>query len=309
MKRTKAAKKRPLEPEPQPAQRQTRTDLALEARELWHREAGQRAAIPGVRAEEVVRRGIRTTVVRILNEAGARELGKPCGTYVTLELSELQRHAANAFRRVSQTLAAEMAALMRLSPESAVLVVGLGNEDVTPDALGPLVLRRLLVTRHLAAERETPFGSLRRVSALQPGVLGTTGMESFDVVRSVVAQTKPDAVIAVDALAARSFDRLCTTVQFSDTGITPGSGVGNRRLTLSRQTLGVPVFAVGSPTVADASALLDGADAKDADMILTPRSIDARIRQIAGIIGTSLNLALHNQLTRAQIEQLVEDSR
>lgn len=296
-------------PEPPQAQRQTRTDLALEAQELWHREAGEGAAIPGVRAEVNVRRGIRTTVVRVLNEAGARELGKPCGTYVTLELSELSRHALNAFRRVSQTLAAEMAALMRLPPEASVLVVGLGNEDVTPDALGPLVLRRLLVTRHLAAGQEALFCGLRRVSALQPGVLGTTGLESFDVVRSVVAQTKPDAVVAVDALAARSPARLCTTVQLADTGITPGSGVGNRRLTLSKQTLGVPVFAVGSPTVVDASALLSEAGEGDADMILTPRSIDAKVRQIAGVIGTSLNLALHNNLTRSQIEQLVEDGR
>lgn len=304
----KLGKNAKILPEPSPQSRSTRTDLAMEERELWHREAGQAARIPGVEAEETVRRGIRTTAVRIRSEEGSRELHKPQGSYITLELDDLRRMEEHAFRRVSRTLAGELAALMRLPEKASVLVVGLGNEDVTPDALGPLVLRRLFVTRHLT-EALAPLASLRPVSALQPGVLGTTGMESFEVVQSVLERTKPDALIAVDALAARSVGRLCATVQLSDAGITPGSGVGNSRLALTREKLGLPVFAIGAPTVVDAGALLpDGAE-NGADMIVTPRSIDAQVRALAGLIGTALNLSLHNQLTQEQIEQFVASGR
>lgn len=304
----KQGKRSKILPEPSEQQRSTRTDLALEERELWHQEAGDAAKIPGVRAETVVRRGVRTTVVRIENDEGSRELHKPPGTYITLELEDLRKQEAWAFRRISETLAGELRALMRLRPNAGVLVVGLGNEDVTPDALGPLVLRRLLITRHLA-NGQLPFAGLRRVSALQPGVLGTTGMESFEVVQSVIDKTKPDALIAVDALAARSLDRLCATVQLSDTGIVPGSGVGNRRMALTRERLGIPVFAVGAPTVADATALLPKDTAPGGDMIVTPRSIDTQVRMLAGVIGTGLNLSLQNGLSLDQIEQFVADGR
>lgn len=297
-----------IPPEPSAAQRNTRTDLALEERELWHREAGEAAKIPGVRAETTLRRGVRTTVVRILDAEGSRELHKPPGTYVTLELDDLLRQETRAWQRVSRTLAGELSALMQLAPDASVLVVGLGNEDVTPDALGPLTLRRLLVTRHLGAE-STQFGRLRRVSALQPGVLGTTGMESAEVVRSVIDRTHPDALICVDALAARSLDRLCATVQLSDAGIVPGSGVGNRRMALTGERLGLPVFAIGAPTVADATTLLSKDASSGGDMIVTPRSIDTQVRQIAGLIGTALNLSLQNRLSAEQIEQFVADSR
>ena len=292
------------------AQQQTaaavRTDLALEEREQWHREAGAAAALPGVQAKEVVRRGVRTTVVRILNRQGEQELHKPQGTYVTLELRPEEHRALPAFRRVTQALAAEVVALMHLSETASVLVVGLGNESVTPDALGPMVLQRLFVTRHLLELDAAPFPHLRPVSALQPGVLGTTGMESFDVVRAVIDRVKPDAVVAVDALAGRSPERLCATVQLTDTGIVPGSGVGNRRPAFTPETLGLPVFAIGVPTVMDATAQRTQDGDPNADMILTPRSIDAKLRQISRVIGASLNLALQPQLTGAQIEQFVE---
>ena len=294
---------RGIPPPSTPAQRSARTDLALEQRELWHREAGSAAELPGVSVSVLQRRGIRTTVVRILDETGARELQKPPGTYVTLELTELERSEPHAFRRVTETLAGELAALLQLQPEAAVLVVGLGNEDVTPDALGPLVLRRLLVTRHLRTD--PALLRLRQVSALQPGVLGSTGMESFEIVRSVVRQTQPDAVICVDALAAREPERLCATVQLSDTGIVPGSGVGSHRAALTKETLGVPVFAIGAPTVTEAAGLLPDA-LPAADLIVTPRAIGAKLRRIAAVIGTSLNLSLQNGLTRGQIEQFVE---
>ena len=301
-------KRNKIPPEPAPTERSARTDLALEERELWHREAGEAAKLPGVTVRETERRGIRTTVVNIENEQGSRELKKPVGCYVTLELEELQRRELRAFRRVSQTLAGELAALMRLREGQSILVVGLGNEDVTPDALGPLVLRKLFVTRHLTTE-PVPLLPLRPVSALQPGVLGTTGMESFEIVRSVVERTRPDAVIAVDALASRSIERLCATVQLTDTGIIPGSGVGNRRPALTKEELGVPVYAVGAPTVMDAAPLLGSAPSRGTDLIVTPRSIDTGVRRIAGVIGAALNLSLHNQLSSEQIAQFVEDGR
>ena len=294
-----------IPPEPSRAERATRTDLALEQSELWHRDAGEAAQLPGVRVRASEHRGIRTTWVEVLDEQGSRALGKPVGSYVTLELGDLGLGGAAALTRAGRALAEALGSMMGLDGLAPVLVVGLGNEDVTPDALGPLVLRRLLITRHL---QDGALHGLRPVSALQPGVLGSTGMESLEIVQSVVEKTRPSALIAVDALAARSPERLCTTVQLTDTGITPGSGVGSRRLRLNREQLGIPVFAVGSPTVIDAGALFAGRPGVG-DMILTPRSIDSRVRQIAGVIGSGLNFSLHNRLTAAQFAQFVEASR
>lgn len=300
-------KKLSIPPE-NPWAQNARTDLAMEERELWHQEAGQATRLPGVYAHETKRRGILTTVVKILNDDGVKELHKPVGTYITLELDELQRRTRRAFHRVTETLAGEMAALMQLPKDASVLVVGLGNPDITPDAIGPLALRRLLVTRHLVDQLPESFGKFRSVSALQPGVLGSTGLESAEIVRAVVEKSKPDSIVVIDALAARSLGRLCSTVQLADSGIIPGSGVGNHRAAFTRETLGVPVYAVGVPTVADAAPLLDKNDppAQGADLIVTPRSMDAQCRKIANVIACSLNLALHSNLTREQISEFVE---
>lgn len=308
MKRKDRKKTGGIPPEPDKKLRDTRTDLALEERELWHSEAGRTTEIPGVQAREEQRRGVKSTLVRILNEEGSRELHKPVGTYLTLELDALLRKEPQAFARVSRTLAGEISALMRLRENAAVLVVGLGNEHITPDALGPLTLRRLLVTRHLTAA-DLPLAGLRRVSALQPGVLGSTGMESFEIVQAVIEKTEPDALIVVDALAARSAVRLCTTIQLTDAGILPGSGVGNRRLAFTRERLGLPVYAIGAPTVTDAAAIRSNEAHSGADLILTPRSIDVQIRQMAGVIGAALNISLHPQTHPERLAQLVEFGR
>lgn len=283
------------------------TDLALEEREYVQQEAGECTALPGVQAKTTVRRGIKTTVVKVLNAEGEHQLRKPVGTYVTLELEELNRHQIKAFGRITQTLAGEIADLMKLPPDASVLVVGLGNPDVTPDSIGPRCLKRLFVTRHLMGQLPESFGKLRTVSALQPGVMGSTGMESAEIVRAVISETHPDCVVAIDALAARDIERICSTVQLTDTGLTPGSGIGNRRAALTKQELGIPVFAIGTPTVTDASAVVSETQKQAAgDCIVTPRTIDAKADQIAALIAGSLNLALHSGLTCDQIAQFVE---
>lgn len=305
MKRTK------MKPEqaksPVITQKPPRTDLAMEEREYFQQEAGGSTQLPGVEANVAVRRGIRTTTVRILSEEGAVQLHKPIGTYVTLELEELNRHQRKAFSRVTQTLAGELAALMQLPQDASVLVVGLGNPDVTPDSIGPRCLKRLLVTRHLRQTIPESFGTLRAVSALQPGVMGSTGMESAEIVRAVISKTKPDCLLVIDALAAREVSRICSTVQLSDTGLTPGSGIGNRRAALTKQELGIPVFAVGTPTVTEAACLFPEEKKQEAaDCIVTPRDIDEKAEQIAALIAGSINLALHSGLTGDQIAQFVE---
>lgn len=278
-----------------------RTDLAMEARELWQRSAAEQTALSGVRAETQRRHGFTVTTVEILDEAGERALEKPRGRYVTLELEPLVRREKNAFARSVHALAAQLRPF--LPPCERFLVVGLGNDAVTPDAVGPLALKSLIVTRHLKASGVLGSGGLRTVSAAQPGVLGTTGMESAEIVRGVAERTKPEQIIVIDALATAEPPRVCAAVQIADSGIVPGSGVGNSRAAFNRATLGVPVLAVGVPTVVDAASLPLRAEADGAPqqalggMIVTPRDIDARVREIARVIGYALDLTLHSGLT------------
>ena len=279
-----------------------RTDLAMEARELWQENAGQTTRLEGVRAREYVSRGITTTVVEILNQNGVRALNKPVGTYVTMELQRGQLLDPAGFQRTAVRLGKEIA---RMVPrEGPVLVVGLGNSAVTPDALGPKALEHLVVTRHLGSS----FPQFRPVSAIAPGVLGTTGLESVEVVRGIVERSGPCCVVALDALASRSLDRICTTVQLADTGITPGSGVGNRRAAFDRATLGVPVIAVGVPTVVDTFTLLQDILEKngcknwendkidDHSLVVTHKDVDARIERMAKLLGYGVSLGLHHGL-------------
>ena len=293
-----------------------RTDLALEAAQLWQESAGEAGTLPGVESEEATREGYPVTTVRIRDEAGARALGKPVGTYVTLELDGLARREEDAFGRAARALAAELGALLGLEPGAPALVVGLGNRAITPDNIGPKAADQTMVTRHLVERVPEHFGSFRPVAALAAGVLGTTGVESGELVRAVAEKIKPACVVVVDALASRSLSRVCTTVQLADTGIVPGSGVGNARFALNRETLGVPVIAVGVPTVVDAATLAAdvlaqaGRDDLDPDalrgagdgLLVTPRDIDARVADLAKVIGYGINLALQPGLTIADID-------
>ena len=230
---------------------QYRTDLAMEAHELLC--ARSRAqTLSGVDSRTVFRRGCSVTSVRIDTEGAARQLGKPRGRYVTLDLSPLQKNADDVLERASRAVGAELRALLGENVKS-VLVAGLGNANMTPDAIGPRSAEHVLVTRHL--RQNGAFSAFCSVSVLTPGVLGRTGIEAMETLRGTVRAVQPDAVIAIDALASRSLMRLCSTVQLSDTGIVPGSGVGNHRCPLSRDTLGVPVYAIGVPTVVDAATL------------------------------------------------------
>lgn len=289
---------------------QIRTDLALEKREL----CGQ---AEGVVQRQTQQDGFVVETVEVVSEAGAQALGKPQGVYHTVLLDGLLRREDGAFSRGAGVLAGLLRALLRLGERDSVLVVGLGNADITPDRLGPDAVRHTLVTRHLVDSLPEQFGGFRRVSAVRAGVLGTTGIESAELVRALVERIRPDAVVAVDALASRKMARVCRTVQLCDTGISPGSGVGNHRAELSRATLGVPVVALGVPTVVDARTLaLDliqeaGLPAPPPDaltegesMIVTPRDIDASIAGIAKLLGYAIDLALHEGLTVEDIDML-----
>ena len=296
-----------------------RTDLADEAHALWRESAGAETALPGVKAREEEKNGCPVTRVDILDESGARALGKPVGHYVTLDLTDLKSRADGAFSRSVEAVAGELSALLKdLPPNAPVLVVGLGNRAITPDAVGPAATDHTLVTRHLVEQVPEHFGHLRPVAALAAGVLGTTGMESGELAQAVAGKLSPAAIIAVDALASRSLSRVCTTVQLSDTGIVPGSGVGNHRKALDRHTLGVPVIAVGVPTVVDGATLaldLLGGDGEapdpsvlhgaGADVVVTPRDIDQRVADLSRVVGYAIDLALQPSLTLEDLEMLL----
>ena len=278
-----------------------RTDLALEAKTLWERSAGETTKLEGVRARTRRRGETEITQLDILDPRGEQALGKPIGRYLTMELPRYDRDV----RKPAETLAQELRELLRLAEGESVLVIGLGNRAVTPDALGPQTVGRLFLTRHLIENLPAQFGACRSVSALTPGVLATTGIETLEVVRGAVAHVKPGAILAIDALAAGSMERLCRTVQLTDTGIVPGSGVGNRRAAFSRETLGVPVYSLGVPTVVDAPAP-DGHAQEQ--MIVTPRDIDAQIRYFSGVLAGGVNLALHPDFDYADFIQFVPNA-
>ncbi len=293
-------------------QAQKRTDLAVEAHEIWQESTQETTALSGVEAKDEVVEGYAVTRVRIKDEAGAAQLGKPCGLYVTLEMGDYYTHSQpDAFGNVVRALAGEIRPMLPQQAASTALVVGLGNRNITPDAIGPLCIEDIMVTRHLVERLPDMFGHMRQVAALTPGVLGTTGMETAEIIRGVVEKVKPDMVLIIDALASRKLSRLCSTIQVADTGIVPGSGVGNARAALNQTTLGVPVVAIGVPTVVDAATmaadLLEeaGLPAIDPDilskvgngLIVTPKEIDSQVADVSRIVGYAINLALHASLT------------
>ena len=283
-----------------------RTDLALEARELWQESAEKTTRLNGVKAAKQRSEGYPVTQVDILDERGEKALGKPRGTYRTIDLTTFWQRKSDFFERAVRAVGGQLKEL--LPGEGPVLVIGLGNSAMTPDAIGPLTADSVLVTRHLIAAMPKHFSGFRPVAVFRTGVLGTTGVESAEAVRGLVAQVEPSLVIAVDALASRRVGRVCATVQLSDTGIIPGSGVGNHRLALNRETLGVPVFAIGIPTVVDAATLaadlLEDSGVTDFDgdklrgsqqnLMVTPRDIDQQVRDLSKVVGYGINWALQD---------------
>lgn len=287
-----------------------RTDLAVEAIEN-HKTA---AALPHVRQSDRTLESFAVHEVRILSEDAAREIGKPQGRYLTLELDALIRREEDAFPRACKALSTLLRELLPHPNDGPVLIAGLGNRMITPDAIGPQTADHVIATRHLVAQSPAIFADWRPVSALVPGVLGQTGVETGEVICGVLDRVRPAAVIAVDALAAGRLSRLLRTVQLADTGITPGSGVGNARAALNKETLGVPVIAVGVPTVVDGATLAheissqlgqpacEALDDLSQPVMITTRDIDREVADISRMIGYAVNMALHPHLSVADID-------
>ena len=282
----------------------TRTDLALEGVEQL-RQGGDISRLDGVCAEEYTRQGYGVTDVRVATKQAAEAVGKPEGRYVTIDLRPYFRREEGFFARAARCLASELRTLLPgVGEDWPVLVAGLGNRGMTADAGGPLALESLLVTRHMVRSLPRQFRGFTPVSALAPGVLAATGMEALELLRGAVQATGCAAVIAVDALAARSRERLCATVQLGDTGLIPGSGVGNHRKAIDKTTLGVPVVAVGVPTVIAAHLLGDG-QPEDDPLFLTPRDIDGKVRELGRVIGYGVTLALQEGLSVEDVTGLL----
>lgn len=280
-----------------------RTDLASEARSLWLRSEGETAALPGVRAESGELHGLPLTAVEILDARGAAALGKAPGRYYTLELPSPLSRGDGRFVDGAAAVAELLRRCLPETGERCVLIAALGNPDVTPDALGSLAAGSLLVTRHLKERGDPAFAAFSPTLLCRTGVLGTTGLESAAQVRALCDAVHPACVIAIDALAGSALEGLCRSVQICSTGIAPGSGVGNDREALNERSLGVPVIAVGVPTVIDASALSPCGEL--GDLFVTPRFIDSAVRSVARVLAYGINLALHPGLSIEDVDLLV----
>ncbi len=281
-----------------------RTDLAVERREMTPEED-----LGGVKIDVKENAQCRATIIDIEDGNGQRVMGKPVGRYITLEMQSFPDSSVICDGRLDMLTDT----LCGLIPEKGtVLVVGLGNPDITPDAVGPLCADKILATRHISkeTEKQLQLPSLREVAVISAGVMGKTGIEAGEIIAGVKEKIKPSCIIAVDALAARSVTRLGTTVQISDTGIEPGSGVGNRRQAIDEKSLGVPVIAIGIPTVVDAATLtldLTGQEPQDekyANMMVTPKDTDIISSSGARLIALAINCALQKNLTREEIISL-----
>lgn len=328
--------------------RNIRTDLTLEAHELLREKALKEQKkwqdIPGVEVENDGDERIRITRVRVTSRTGEISIGKPMGNYITLEIPGLKENDRDLYEDACRALAKELTGIMKLNDNTLTLVVGLGNWNVTPDALGPKVVSNMMVTRHLLEYLPDQVDEgVRPVCAVAPGVLGITGIETGEIVKGIVDRIRPDYIIAIDALAARKLERVNTTIQIADTGIAPGSGVGNKRMELSKDTLGVPVLAIGVPTVLDAATMandaidlvldslieqapqgtefynmLKGIDREEkyslirevlepysGNLIVTPKEIDDVVRRVSKVIANGLNIALHKGIDFDDIDRYI----
>lgn len=325
-----------------------RTDLTLEAHELLREKAVKEKTsgeTPGIVTEEAGDSNIKITRVRVISPAGEKAIGKPMGNYITLEVPGLRYNDQELYENTCKALSQELVSILKLGEKSTILIVGLGNWNVTPDALGPKVVSSVMVTRHLLEYMpEQVDEGLRPVCAVAPGVLGITGIETGEIIRGIVDRIRPDCIIAIDALASRKMERVNTTIQIADTGIAPGSGVGNKRMELSRNTLGIPVIAIGVPTVVDAATMANDTidlvldsmieqapkgtefynmmKSIDRDekyqmiqevlkpyvgnLIVTPKEIDEVVEKVAKVIANGLNIALHKGITLNDVNRYVQ---
>jgi spore protease len=322
---------------------QIRTDLAIEAREMIEEKQENVGTEPnGVQVETEEGECYTLTRVSIVNEAGSEAMGKPMGEYITIESQKLKENAVDCHEVLIKLLADQLHKLAKTKKEDCILVAGLGNWNITPDALGPKVVSRILVTRHLRGTLpEEIEGTLRSVAAISPGVMGLTGVETGEIIKGLVEKIKPSLLIAIDALAARRSSRINATIQMSDTGVAPGAGVGNKRMELNQETLGIPVIAIGVPTVVDAATLVNDTmdrilasmisqtkegssfyqmlqdleqeekytmiteilDPYTENMFVTPKEVDAVIDRLSNIIANGINIALHPGITMEDISK------
>lgn len=274
-----------------------RTDLALELTE-------NSSDSEGIISSEKRLGGVIVTEIEIVTDSAAQRLGKQKGKYITLTLDSISAALTD-----SDTESAVFDAVAKLLPQGTILFAGLGNRGITPDALGPATADLILATRHIDGELSKSLGleGLQRVAVISPNVLGNTGIEAAETVSAAVEITEPAAVVVVDALAARSIDRLGKTIQISNTGISPGAGVGNRRREMSENTLGVPVISIGIPTVVDLSTLIFDLCGRDTDKqeIVTPKDIDLIISRGAKLLARSLNRVFQPNIPIEDIEELI----
>ena len=319
-----------------------RTDLAVEAREIY-KNIHKREA-DGVIFKEDEKDDIKITTVEVTTPEGAEKIGKSIGKYITVDIPEYTHYDGELMDDVSKVVADYLADLIEVKEDKTALVIGLGNSNITPDALGPKVVEQMMITRHLKKVMpDTIDDSVRSVCALSPGVLGITGIETVEIVKAVVDKIKPSLVICIDALAARNLERINKTIQIGSTGISPGAGVGNNREGINEQSLGVPVIAIGVPTVVYASTIvndsidniIDGLmeqtknnkaffsmlkdidkneksaliksmiSEKGKDMIVTPKEIDVIIESVSKIISMSINKALQPNLEMEDINKFM----
>ena len=319
-----------------------RTDLAIEAKEDYSK--AYEGEIDGVIVDEDVIDDTKVTKVTIKNENGAKVLGKPVGNYITIDIPDYTVYDGEIMENVSEVVGKTMKALINMTQDKTALVVGLGNWKVTPDALGPKVVEKIMVTRHLKdVMPEAIDDSIIPVCAISPGVLGITGIETGDVIKALVEKIKPDLVVCVDALASRRIDRVNRTIQISDTGISPGAGVGNHRMKINEETLGVKVIAVGVPTVVDAATIANdsidlvmdefisksekGSDFYNmiksidknekeilikellnphvGDLMVTPKEVDLVIDSLSKIIANGINISLQPNLDMDDINKFM----
>lgn len=296
-----------------------RTDLALEAMSL------HKTKIEDIKTEIEEEGGIRTERVEITSSEAAKRIGKEKGKYVTVSVRDLSENDRDDYENVCMCVARELKKIFNIEEKASVLVVGLGNEAITADSIGPKSVKKLLVTRHIKEMLPDEVDpSVRSVSAIAPSVMAMTGIETENIVSGIVGKIKPEAVIAVDALAARSMKRLGRTIQITDTGINPGSGVGNNRKELSKKTLGIPVIAIGVPTVAEAGTILadcidtiaENEDEREkleqlykksaqgeGEMVVTGKDIDSLSERCARIIANGINIALQKGMGKDDIDR------
>lgn len=300
-----------------------RTDLALETQELVKE---SNPSLSGVSQYDKSTKNTKVTLVTIDTEEASQKLGKPIGNYVTIETEDLRYIDKKKYEKLCNVIANEIREFLPDDIEKPILVAGLGNRSITSDSLGPEVTKRLVVTRHLFSYAPDAISdNYSSVCAISPGVLGITGIETEEIISSVCKKVNPSCVIVVDALAARSIDRITNTIQICDTGINPGAGVGNNRQEISHKTLGIPVIAIGVPTVVDAATITEDtlksvfgnlseaenfnnfikANAlpeKISTFTTTPKEIDLLIRLCADVVANGINFALHDDITFEDIE-------